>query len=113
MRMGIFTKRDIKKDEELTFNYNVDRYGWVPWRRHARLSLPGLRAYHGAVYPTVTSRRSATVEKRSARATLAAKRRRISAAWTTSTSMVRFCLAGLPCGSFKLTVFAFLSSRYR
>ncbi|GAA6007438.1 hypothetical protein JCM11491_004163 [Sporobolomyces phaffii] len=27
MRMGIFTKRDIKKDEELTFNYNVDRYG--------------------------------------------------------------------------------------
>ncbi|GAA5930868.1 uncharacterized protein JCM15063_002482 [Sporobolomyces koalae] len=27
MRMGIFTKRDIKKNEELTFNYNVDRYG--------------------------------------------------------------------------------------
>lgn len=27
MRMGIFTKRNIKKDEELTFNYNVDRYG--------------------------------------------------------------------------------------
>ncbi|GAA5985084.1 hypothetical protein JCM5350_000836 [Sporobolomyces pararoseus] len=27
MRMGIFTKRDILKDEELTFNYNVDRYG--------------------------------------------------------------------------------------
>ncbi|KAK4700276.1 hypothetical protein P7C70_g5976, partial [Phenoliferia sp. Uapishka_3] len=25
--MGIFTKRSIKKDEELTFNYNVDRYG--------------------------------------------------------------------------------------
>lgn len=29
MRMGIFTKRNIKKDEELTFNYNVDRYGHV------------------------------------------------------------------------------------
>jgi histone-lysine N-methyltransferase SETD2 len=25
--MGIFSNRTIKKDEELTFNYNVDRYG--------------------------------------------------------------------------------------
>ncbi|GAA5839208.1 hypothetical protein JCM9279_002627 [Rhodotorula babjevae] len=29
MRMGIFTKRDVKMHEELTFNYNVDRYGHV------------------------------------------------------------------------------------
>ncbi|KPV72063.1 uncharacterized protein RHOBADRAFT_30392 [Rhodotorula graminis WP1] len=29
MRMGIFTKRDVKQYEELTFNYNVDRYGHV------------------------------------------------------------------------------------
>ncbi|KDE04152.1 hypothetical protein MVLG_05378 [Microbotryum lychnidis-dioicae p1A1 Lamole] len=29
MRMGIFTKRSIKANEELTFNYNVDRYGHV------------------------------------------------------------------------------------
>lgn len=29
VRMGIFAKRDIKLHEELTFNYNVDRYGWV------------------------------------------------------------------------------------
>ncbi|WVQ83668.1 hypothetical protein IAT38_005811 [Cryptococcus sp. DSM 104549] len=27
LRMGIFTKRDILKGEEITFNYNVDRYG--------------------------------------------------------------------------------------
>jgi len=27
--MGIFANRTIKKDEELTFNYNVDRYGYV------------------------------------------------------------------------------------
>jgi len=27
--MGIFAKRTISKDEELTFNYNVDRYGFV------------------------------------------------------------------------------------
>jgi [histone H3]-lysine36 N-trimethyltransferase len=27
--MGIFANRNIVKDEELTFNYNVDRYGYV------------------------------------------------------------------------------------
>ncbi|TIB74482.1 SET domain-containing protein [Wallemia mellicola] len=27
VKMGIFTKRKIEKGEELTFNYNVDRYG--------------------------------------------------------------------------------------
>jgi SET domain-containing protein len=27
LRMGIFTKHDVVKGEEITFNYNVDRYG--------------------------------------------------------------------------------------
>lgn len=27
LRMAIFTKRPIRYGEELTFNYNVDRYG--------------------------------------------------------------------------------------
>jgi SET domain-containing protein len=27
LRMGIFTKQDVIKGEEITFNYNVDRYG--------------------------------------------------------------------------------------
>ncbi|OAX37722.1 hypothetical protein K503DRAFT_719344 [Rhizopogon vinicolor AM-OR11-026] len=30
VRMGIFSNRHIRKDEELTFNYNVDRYGHEP-----------------------------------------------------------------------------------
>ncbi|KAG1732683.1 uncharacterized protein EDB91DRAFT_1302092 [Suillus paluster] len=30
VRMGIFANRFIRKDEELTFNYNVDRYGHEP-----------------------------------------------------------------------------------
>lgn len=29
--MGIFSKRDILQGEEVTFNYNVDRYGYVPF----------------------------------------------------------------------------------
>jgi SET domain-containing protein len=33
--MGIFSNRAIKKDEELTSNYNVDRYGQVGLR-HTR-----------------------------------------------------------------------------
>ncbi|KAF9239430.1 hypothetical protein BU15DRAFT_61942 [Melanogaster broomeanus] len=30
VRMGIFANRSVRKDEELTFNYNVDRYGHDP-----------------------------------------------------------------------------------
>ncbi|KAJ7595062.1 histone methyltransferase [Mycena floridula] len=34
VRMGIFAKRNIVKDEELTFNYNVDRYGQLTVSSH-------------------------------------------------------------------------------
>ncbi|CAE6464064.1 unnamed protein product [Rhizoctonia solani] len=30
IRMGVFAKRNIEENEELTFNYNVDRYGHDP-----------------------------------------------------------------------------------
>ena len=40
VRMGIFAKRDIKLHEELTFNYNVDRYGCV-WLRLCNFRLTG------------------------------------------------------------------------
>jgi [histone H3]-lysine36 N-trimethyltransferase len=38
VRMGIFANRHIKKNEELTFNYNVDRYGYVTFLVHCRAS---------------------------------------------------------------------------
>lgn len=37
MRMGIFAKREVKANEELTFNYNVDRYGFVSLRATAKM----------------------------------------------------------------------------
>lgn len=45
--MGIFAKRAILEHEELTFNYNVDRYGFVrvsfqPSRRGR--PRPGIRS---------------------------------------------------------------------
>ena len=49
MRMGIFTKRDVSQDEELTFNYNVDRYGWVlSFRSNGLPGLTGRAQAHGA-----------------------------------------------------------------
>jgi SET domain-containing protein len=35
--MGIFAKRDIQRHEEITFNYNVDRYGYVHNGRYMRI----------------------------------------------------------------------------
>jgi SET domain-containing protein len=45
--MGIFAKRDIQMHEELTFNYNVDRYGYVG-------SLPSTSATSESLQPRST-----------------------------------------------------------
>jgi hypothetical protein len=46
--MGIFASRNIKKDEELTFNYNVDRYGFVPSRNVGTFSSDQMHDSHDA-----------------------------------------------------------------
>jgi SET domain-containing protein len=79
VRMGIFARRAIRKHEELTFNYNVDRYGCASCFR------PEPRAERRA---GMTHSR-ATAASRTASASSAGRRRRTSAGWTRSTSTVR------------------------
>ena len=80
VRMGIFANRNIKKDEELTFNYNVDRYGCVVFSLFKGLFL--------IIY--VDMRHShVIVERQSVLASLEGKPKRILPLWMTSTWMVR------------------------
>jgi hypothetical protein len=78
--MGIFARRAIRKHEELTFNYNVDRYGCVP------VEDSGGRALMARAD---TTRSRATAASRTASASSAGRRRRTWAGWTRSSSTVR------------------------
>lgn len=72
VRMGIFAKRAIRKDEELTFNYNVDRYGCV--------ACAGTTDSAGAI------RRNASAASRTVSGRSEVARRRTSSQWTTCIS---------------------------
>lgn len=82
MRMGIFTKRDIKQYEELTFNYNVDRYGSV-----ASVAFPPLPSLTNP-FSSGIPLKNATAESQIASASSGARPRLISEGWTTCISMV-------------------------
>jgi len=70
--MGIFTKQDVVKGEEITFNYNVDRYGCVTAPVH----------WDCADEIDMTLR-SVTVENQIVSVPLVERRRRISVEWVT------------------------------
>jgi hypothetical protein len=75
--MGIFTKQDVVKGEEITFNYNVDRYGCVT------LFTRETPADQIDMTP-----RSVTVENQIVSVPLVERRRRISVEWVTYSSRV-------------------------
>jgi hypothetical protein len=76
LRMGIFTKQDVVKGEEITFNYNVDRYGCV--------AAP---VGNGTDEIDMTPR-SVIVENQIVSVPLVERRRRISVEWVTCLSRV-------------------------
>lgn len=80
MRMGIFAKRDIAMNEELTFNYNVDRYGFV-------LPIPSNETITDDEN-LVMSLKNVIVENRIVLDSLVERLRRILVEWTNFTLMV-------------------------
>lgn len=77
MRMGIFASRKIEKNEELTFNYNVDRYGFV-------LFLHGSCIVSDLAHSLPVTKRSHVIAvNRNVWALLAARLKRILELWTT------------------------------
>ena len=80
--MGIFASRKILKNKELTFNYNVDRYGWV--------SPSSFISYRLMVLLDMKHSR-ATVANQNAWASLVVRLRRILVAWMTCISKVLLC----------------------
>lgn len=99
--MGIFANRDIKKDEELTFNYNVDRYGYV----FASLRLAF--AFETHISP-VMRHSLVTVARTSASASSVARRRPTWPLWTICILMVRGAYLRSPSVAHRVTP----SSRY-
>ena len=83
--MGIFANRTIKKDEELTFNYNVDRYGCV---------IPKVHVAVRSDARIVMKRNLATVASPTASAILVGRPRQISPLWMTCIWMVRMFIRG-------------------
>jgi hypothetical protein len=81
VRMGIFASRNIRKDEELTFNYNVDRYGCAEPSNIYRSS---------AQFCVVMTRNPVTVASRIVSGFSEARRRPTSEPWTTCTLTVSF-----------------------
>jgi [histone H3]-lysine36 N-trimethyltransferase len=80
--MGIFAKRNIQKHEELTFNYNVDRYGCVSPSR--------LLPYWCSSFNAVIKHRYVTVASQIVWVTSVARRRRILRLWMISILMVKY-----------------------
>lgn len=98
VRMGIFAKRDIQKHEELTFNYNVDRYGYAA-------ILTELSHDEPALVNAVTKHRLVTVASPTVWATLAVERRQTLQPWMicilTVCLLSFLCICEIQCHSFQ------------
>lgn len=94
--MGIFAKRNIQKYEELTFNYNVDRYGCV-------IRRPSLSSLDQSIWIAATKRRHVTAGNLTVWGISVVKPRRISQPWTTYISTVSSTC--IPTSHFQILTF--------